>query len=289
MAQLATIPKDKQLYKDHQLQYYEPTYLATFQTLLETDDIVRVFFVFVHLLEVGSFPNSSQMLFTTTRSPIEWMGCYKDTPVYVSSGFDLGVDNCIKKDDQDFKDYGQCDRFDETIGSGWWERHRQSLASRKLFTYSKGLGFSYSAWKMYDDKNPGVIDSPAKLLCLKDVVAAGLLPSLKESSKSAAISCLNGPQADFALGDATLAPSEAPPPDCGNGWWNFTSKKCDYWIPPAPTPMPTDKPTMPCPSCDEKSTVALAGSAAAGAIVALVLNVIGKKMFGGRDGYQTLP
>lgn len=223
------------------------------------------------------------------RSPIEWMDCYRDTPVYISSGFDLGVDNCINKDDPDFKDYGQCDRFDETIGSGWWERHRESLASRKLFTYSKGLGFSYSAWKIYDDDNSGVLDSPAKLLCLKDVAAAGLLPSLKESTKSAAMSCLNGPQADFALGDATLAPSEAPPPDCGYGWWNSTTKQCDYWIPPAPTPMPTDKPTMPCPSCEEKSSVSLAGSAAAGAVVALVLNVVGRKMFGGRDGYQTLP
>ena len=66
---------------------------------------------------------------------------HKDMPVYITSGFDLAVDNCIQKDDANFQDYGQCDRFDETIGSGWWMRHRQSLASRKLYTYSKGLGF----------------------------------------------------------------------------------------------------------------------------------------------------
>ena len=223
------------------------------------------------------------------RSPIEYMDCYKDMPVYVSSGFDLGIDDCINVNyDVDFKDYGQCDRFDETVGSGWWERHRKSLAERKLYTYSKGVGFSFSGWKLYDSQESGVIDSPAKLLCLRDVAAAGLLPSLKTSSKSVAVSCLNGPQADFELGDATLAPSIGPH-DCGYGWWNETTHKCDYWIPPAPTPFPTERPTMPCPSCEETSTVALVQSAAAGAAVALFLNWAVRKMIGGRGGYETLP
>ena len=230
-----------------------------------------------------------ESLICIDRSPIEWMECYKDMPVYVTSGFDLGVDDCINEGEDTFRDYGQCDRFEETIGSGWWERHRKSLAERKLFTYSKGLGFSFSAWKLYGEKETGVIDSPAKLLCLKDVAAAGLLPSLKSSSKSIAGTCLNGPEADFELGDDTLAPTESPPPDCGYGWWNATTKKCDYWIPPVPTPMPTEKPTMPCPSCEETSTMALVQSAAVGAVVALVLNWGVKKMFGGRDGYETLP
>ena len=73
------------------------------------------------------------------RSPIEWLDCYRDMPVYVTKGFDLAIDDCINQDSEDFKDYGQCDRFDETVGSGWWERHRQSLADRQLFAYSKGL------------------------------------------------------------------------------------------------------------------------------------------------------
>ncbi len=31
------------------------------------------------------------------RSPIEYLNCYRDMPVYVTSGFDLAVDNCIDK------------------------------------------------------------------------------------------------------------------------------------------------------------------------------------------------
>jgi hypothetical protein len=223
------------------------------------------------------------------RSPIEWLDCYHDMPVYITSGFDLSVDDCIYADEKEFKDYGQCDRFNDTIASAWWERHRKSLASRQLFTYSKGLGWTFSGWKLYNDENPGVIDSPAKLLCLSDVASAGLLPSLIPDSKVEVISCLNGPEADFVLGDDTLAPTLSPPPDCGYGWWNFTTLQCDYWIPPAPTPMPTEKPTMPCPSCEQASTAALVQAASGGAVVALVLNWAVKKMFGGRDGYETLP
>jgi hypothetical protein len=226
------------------------------------------------------------------RSPIEYMQCYKNMPVYVSTGFDLAIDDCVNVHDENFKDYGQCDRFDETMGSDWWERHRKSLVERKLYTYSMGAGFSFSGWKLYNgddsDSSGGIIDSPAKLLCLRDVAAAGLLTSLKPDV--AAASCLNGPKADFVLGDATLAPSIGPH-DCGSGWWNATTHKCDYWIPPPPTPFPTEKPTVPCPSCEEKGTAVLAQSAAAGAVVALVLNWAVKKMFGSRrdGGYETLP
>ena len=83
------------------------------------------------------------------RSPIELLDCYRDMPVYVTKGFDLAIDDCINQDSEDFKDYGQCDRFDETVGSGWWERHRQSLADRQLFAYLKGLGWTFSGWKLY--------------------------------------------------------------------------------------------------------------------------------------------
>ena len=210
------------------------------------------------------------------RSPIEWLDCYRDMPVYVTSGFDLSIDNCINQDGEDFKDFGQCDRFDETIASGWWERHRLSLASRQLFAYSQGLGWSFSAWKLYGD-DTSEIDSPAKLLCLRDVASAGLMPELSITSNSSALgaACLNGPKPDFAMGDLTYAPTPAPH-DCGNGWWNATTEQCDYWIPPPPAPTPTDYPSL------------LKG-AAAGAFVALVLTWIVAKVTKKDEGYETLP
>jgi hypothetical protein len=162
-----------------------------------------------------------------TRSLLEYTACFQEIPIFLSSGFDLAIDDCMMKDfSPNFKDYGQCDRFDETVGSGWWARHRESYAARQLFAAERGLGWSFATWKLYDeDDDAGVIDSPAKLLSLKDVVAAGLFPNLKKEfpAKSA---CLNPPVNDFALGDETLAPTPAPPPDCGNGWWNSTTDKC---------------------------------------------------------------
>ena len=211
-------------------------------------------------------------------------------PVYITSGFDLSIDNCLVKDSEDFKDYGQCGRFDETLGSGWWARHRQSLASRQLFTYSKGLGWSFSGWKLFGDDNPGVIDSPAKLMCLSDLAAAGLVPELSSiDTPTLNEACLNGPKNDFAMGDKTLSPTASPPPDCGYGWWNFTTEQCDYWVPPAPTPNPTDAPTMPCPTVNARSNKELGTAAVAGAVVALVLNWLAKKMMGRNEGYQSLP
>lgn len=212
------------------------------------------------------------------RSPIEWLDCYRDMPVYITSGFDLAIDDCINQGGEDFKDYGQCDRFDETVESGWWERHRLSLASRQLFTYSKGLGWSFSAWKLYgDEESDGVLDAPEKLLCLRDVAAAGLMPELSTASDLGA-ACLNGPKADFVMGDETYAPTPGPH-DCGNGWWNATTEQCDYWIPPPPAPEPP-KPT---------DYEALMKGAAAGAIIALFLNWLVNKMSGRNEGYQTLP
>ena len=128
------------------------------------------------------------------------------------------------------------------------QRHRQSLASRQLFSYSLGIGWSFTAWKLYDDSgadynNTGIIDVPARLLCLRDVVDAGLMPSLKNVRKSG-MACLNGPKDDFAMGDETSAPTPSPPPDCGNGWWNSATLQCDYWVPPPPTPQPTMAPAI---------------------------------------------
>mmetsp|Transcript_14190 Transcript_14190/g.30833 ORF Transcript_14190/g.30833 Transcript_14190/m.30833 type:complete len:558 (-) Transcript_14190:136-1809(-) len=216
-----------------------------------------------------------------TRSPIEWSDCYRDMPVYVTSGFDLAIDDCVNQDEEDFKDYGQCDRFDETIVSGWWDRHRLSLASRQVVTYSTGLGWSFSSWKLYGEETDGVkngvINTPAKLMCLRDVAAAGLMPSLLSTSNSSDVSaaCLNGPLTDFVLGDDTYAPTPAPH-DCGEGWWNDITLQCDYWIPPPPAPTPTDYP-------------ALVKGAIGGAVVALALSWVVKKMSGRNEGYQVLP
>lgn len=228
-------------------------------------------------------PNlSDESITCIDRSPIEFLDCYKDMPVYVTSGFDLAIDDCINQDDEDFKDYGQCDRFSDTISSGWWDRHRLSLSSRQLFAYSQGLGWSFSAWKLYgedtDGVKNGVLNTPAKLLCLSDVAAAGLMPGLDITSNSSALgaACLNGPLVDFIMGDDTFAPTPAPV-DCGEGWWNAQTLQCDYWVPPPPAP----KPPM------DKTT--LVTGAVAGAVVALLLSWVVKKMSGRNEGYQTLP
>jgi hypothetical protein len=182
------------------------------------------------------------------RSPLEFGDCFQKLPIFVSSGFDLSIDDCVNKDiSPSFKDYGQCDRFDETIHSEWWFRHRASFAGRQLYAYERGLGWSFAAWKIYGSGKTGKIDSPVKLMSLKDVADAGLFPDLKVKIP-AKKACLNPPENDFMLGDATLAPTAAPPPDCFPGWWNNTINNCTYWIPPPP---PTPSPTVACPVCDD--------------------------------------
>jgi hypothetical protein len=160
-----------------------------------------------------------------TRSLLEYTDCFQDTPVFLSSGFDLSIDDCINQGTPSFKDYGQCDRFNETLESGWWMRHRTSYAARQLFAAERGLGWSFATWKLYDDDSVGVIDTPAKLLSLQDVAEAGLFPNL-DKDIPAQSACLNPPENDFMMGDKTLAPTVGPPPDCGNGWWNYTTEKC---------------------------------------------------------------
>jgi len=199
------------------------------------------------------------------RAPLEYSACYQDIDVMVADGFDLAIDDChLKGIAQNWQDYGQCERFNETIGSNWWKDHRYSFAARQLYAYEQGRGWSFAAWKLWgtDPESLGVLDTPAKLLALQEVDAAGLMPSLfdmdipityplkKHASSPVGLACLNPPENDFAMGDATFAPTPAPPPNCGNGWWNFTTSKCDYWIPPPP---PTPAPTKACPVCPNAS------------------------------------
>ena len=187
----------------------------------------------------------------TQRSPIDYARCYKNMPALITSGFDLAIDNCAYQYDTTipFVDYGQCDRWDETIDSQWWYRHRQSLAVRKLASFEQGLGWIFAAWKVsHDETGSGTIETPAQLHSFKAVNAAGLFPDLhtyvmgSDDLGDDTPACLNPPLDDFILGDETLSPVPAPPPDCGNGWWNYTIQDCSYWVPPPPPP--------PCPVCE---------------------------------------
>lgn len=219
------------------------------------------------------------------RSPLEYAACFHEIPVFVSSGFDLSIDDCAnQKISTTFKDYGQCDRFDESTESGWWFDHRYSFSARQLYAYERGLGWSFAAWKLYDENKIGYIDDPAKLLSLKDVAEAGLFPAL-DDPLPANEACLNPPKVDFVLGDDTLAPTMGPPPDCGNGWWNYTTEVCDYWIPP---PEPTPAPTVPCPLCE---TCHSTHSGAVGLVLGTILGAAFMH-FGfqnRRKGYDPLP
>jgi hypothetical protein len=232
-----------------------------------------------------------------SRSSLEYAKCIRKVPVFISGGFDLSIDDCVKKhiDAKQFRDYGQCDRFNETVGSGWWNAHRASFAARQVFAYERGMGWSYTTWKVdnNDYAKHELLDEPVKLLSLKNVHAAGLFPTIKGST-TAVRACLNPPEVDFVLGDATLAPSEAPPPDCGNGWWNVDTKQCDYWVPPVPAPT-TMAPTRSCPTCEvcppspSFYTVDMV-SGAIGCVVGLIVGAILMKVYGKRDqGYSTIP
>mmetsp|Transcript_13729 Transcript_13729/g.15064 ORF Transcript_13729/g.15064 Transcript_13729/m.15064 type:complete len:586 (-) Transcript_13729:179-1936(-) len=209
-----------------------------------------------------------EALACVARAPLDYATCYGHAAAFVTFGFDLSIDDCILQNDPSkFKDYGQCNRFDETVDSDWWQRHRKSLADRQVFTFEVGLGWSFTAWKLYGDTDEptGIIDSPTKLMTLRDVAAAGLMPDLQETSP-VPLACLDGPTNDFNLGDDTLAPSPGPPPDCGDGWWNYDWGACEYWIPPPPTIAPTESPTVGChcPSVpsDFATTTMETGSAA---------------------------
>ena len=134
-----------------------------------------------------------------------------------------------------------------------------------------------------EDDNSGSIDTPSKLLCLRDVAAAGLLPSLTTTSTDdidLGLACLNGPKSDFIMGDETFAPTPGPH-DCGNGWWNGDTLQCDYWVPPPEIP----------PPIDIDHYISMAKAAAAGAITsAVVAWVVAKMKARAREvAYQALP
>jgi hypothetical protein len=243
------------------------------------------------------------------RSPLEYSACYQGIPVFVSNGFDLSIDDCVKQKytPDVFVDYGQCGRLSETIDSQWWDAHRTSFFARQQFSYERGLGWSFAAWKLYDNDDDdhhhnrvAGLTEPERLLSLKDVVAAGLVPAggLHNDNKSNHhhYACLNPPANDFTLGDATLAPVPAPPPDCGNGWWNETIQDCSYWIPPITNPPTTSPTSPPCPemveqlalTCPAPPNLVLVGGLTAliGLIVGAILSRLATTRR--RDGYQEI-
>jgi hypothetical protein len=245
-----------------------------------------------------------EMVACDGRTPIEYSACYRGIPAYVVNGFNVAIDNCIDKDSVDFVDYGQCGRFDETVNSPWWHAHRQSFAARQLAAYETGAGWTFDAWKLFDEdpKRVGVIDTPAKLMTLKNVAAAGLLPSLTDSSSPAQLACLNPPNNDVALGDDTLAPTAGPPPACDGGWWSEEKGKCDYWIPPTPCPTMApvkecdggwwDMESQECNYCPKPITTGdqvragTIGAAIAIGVGAIVLKIVGTRR---RAGYSSVP
>jgi hypothetical protein len=186
------------------------------------------------------------------RAPVEFGWCYQHTPVYIFRGFNIAIDDCVLQDQRNssFSNYGQCDRFGERVHSPWWHAHRASFASRQLAGYETGMGWTFDAWKLFDEDPDAedVLDRPSKLYALRNVAKSGLFPSLRHTSGAHyKRACLNNPESDFVLGDDTLAPTPGPPPDCGNGWWNYDTLQCDYWIPPIPpTPCPTVEPIPTC-------------------------------------------
>lgn len=297
------------------LKLFIPLDQGQLKYLTVPDENVFVALDFGHTTTVADIASSTSMddrskLFyheatsCIARSPLEYTACFRRVPAMVAYGFDLAIDNCVLQnstDSNDFVDYGQCGRFDETVDSAWWHRHRASFAARQLVSYEHGLGWSFAAWKLYGGSNDKddleVIDHPAQLLALKNVAAAGLFPSLHDKVP-AQLACLNPPVNDFLLGDATLSPTPGPPPDCGNGWWNYDLKACEYWIPPAPTAQPTPLPTTHWPTaapvvCPDPpftyGSLVMAGGA--GALVAVLVGFVWNKFCGSRrrEGYSEVP
>jgi len=208
------------------------------------------------------------------RSPIDYLSC--QAPVIVSAGLDAASDDCALAGSDGFHDVGQCDRFNETVLSPWWHRTRVDWLQRQSATYEHASGYTYAAWKLYDN-TADELEHPAQLLALSDLEAADLIDTHNP------LACLNPPVADFALGDETVAPTAGPPPDCGNGWWNYSINNCTYWVPPA-----TDAPTPFVADFDDEmdSPVTLA-FLVLGVFIGLAVGLIWKAPH--RKGYETIP
>lgn len=212
----------------------------------------------------------------TTRSLVDYVECNANMPVFIGTGFDMAIDDCINEGNDDiFNDYGQCGRLEERMTSEWWLAHRQSFAARQISQYETSMGWSFAAWKLLGDSE-GVLDTPASLYSLKDVSAAGILPSFTDNEAAIQLACLNPPAADFGLGDDTVSPSQAPPPACDGGWWDFDEEKCAYWIPPTP-----------CPTADEPNIVYVNDTSACENLLVLGMSNSHENASHGQNPYHT--
>jgi hypothetical protein len=94
------------------------------------------------------------------------------------------------------------------------------------YASSWGLGWSFSAWKLHggDDKegddgrrrrlgkgSKNIINMPSRLLCLRDVVETGLMPSSLVEAGNDGSTCLNGPK-ETLRATRPSPPRKVPPP-----------------------------------------------------------------------------
>lgn len=88
------------------------------------------------------------------KAPLHFTTCTR-APTLVGE-FSLAIDNCMPGVDDQFADYGQCDRISSRAASPWWNRHLKSFAMRQLATYEAELGWVFWTFKLdaQADKDP---------------------------------------------------------------------------------------------------------------------------------------
>ena len=175
-------------------------------------------------------------------APLRFAACAKRKPVIVSS-FSLAIDDCGVPRKDRAGDFGQCDNLDDRLESPWWRRHYASLARRQVHAFEMaGAGWAFGRWKFPDSSH---LHGAAKAqLALKDAADLGWFPPLgdaaaatkddgdsdEQQQQKSRGACLHAPVPDFALGDATLAPTAkaTPEPDPAQSQTTDAApKKCD--------------------------------------------------------------
>jgi hypothetical protein len=214
------------------------------------------------------------------KTDLDFLACRRGAPALVTSGFVLAVDDCAWPSDLRRGDFGQCDNLAARDVSGWWQRHTQSLAAKKVSTYERGgVGWSFAAWKLSEAQATSIGPYATSAWSLKGAAAAGLFPMLDLSASSSswqepAEGCLVPTVPDFVMGDATYAPSAEPTPY--------------VWVSPpgwkVPTPQPTNCPELPAAAVeggasggDAQTVAAAAASASVSAplLASAVAGVVG--------------
>jgi len=212
------------------------------------------------------------------KTDLDFLACRRGAPALLTSGFVLAVDDCALPSDQRRGNYGQCDNLAVRDSSGWWHRHALSLAAKKVSTYERGgAGWSFGAWKLSDSQALAVGPYATSTWSLKGAVSAGLFPKLESPSSSSsswqepAEGCLVPTVPDFAMGDATYAPSAEPTPYA--------------WVPPpgwqVPTPQPTNCLELPAVEGGATSSSSSETTAAAASVPAPLLASAMAGLFGG--------